>query len=569
MQFYYSVYKVPDPIPEIKITEARDETCIEMADDTMQKADDTRPSTLFNKATLLGNHSVDRNIPHDMSPLELIATVANDICIQEGRGHKRKTEEAQLYEVDDENSSTETRQLQKSIERAIDLCSNSNQGSQAHLSATSTTVPTTSVQNTRTSVSESYRISSNSSVGRVQNDGVNAAKSDISSIKNNGAQAVGDKKNVARDKPKKTDTASQCDPRPKKHKGEGHLHNHSKASSKVVNVNKEVKSVTNISSTEKKTSKCEAKVSDKSVSVKTNAVNNVEQNGETFKSKSVESGVGTLKGVDTLKETQTKGATAKDQNTGPKRIGTPTKEITGAPKILKTTAVPVYSASITIPNSISVANKPQSTVSKPSSANVSVRNSNSKSANTAVPNKSLTSQNKIPSTMPPTKLSSTPTPTKVISTPTHTHMQSTLAPTKLSSPETPAHMSSATPTKISTNAASTKLSITPATAKIPNTTGKELNTHTKMSSAQTPNKLSSAATKPPSKYPSAQVPNKVSNTQTKSLCSQTKSSVTPAKVSDPMKSVTQINGHSSSSEVVKQQNKGSNITKAKPSDHKD
>ncbi|XP_045169983.2 polycomb group protein Psc-like [Mercenaria mercenaria] len=474
LQLYYSVYKVPDPVPEIRITEVKDEKCFDNADETGQKADDTRPSILFNKATLLGNHSVDRNIPHDLSPLELIATVANDICIQEGRGLKRKPEDAQLYENDEDASSTETRQLQKSIEHAIDLCSNSNQGSPARSSSINTTVSTTSVQDTRTGNQATVSEVNSVSVANGNGDSVTIVGSENSIRKSSITQKSNEKNIIAKEKPKKMDTASQCDPRPKKHKGEGHLHNKSKNSNKTQSSNKDGKAVSSISNTEKKPNvKSETKSNEKSVPLKTNGVNIVEQNGAALKSSDTHVGG---KVSDTQKAEETKRETVKEQKPGPKVINTLNKETNSQTKnendVPKSLAPTLSSASEVTPSNTSAPNRTSSTVTKPSSAPSDVKTSNT----------------------PP-----------------------------------------------------------------------------KTSSVPFPNKMSNSPNKQPSTSVTAKTPSKLTNAQTSSKvpASVLKSAPTPTKVTESVKPVTQINGHSSPAEIAKQQNKVSNVVKVNQNEKKD
>lgn len=440
LQLYYTVYKAPDPVPEIKITEVKDEKCFDIADDTGQKADDTRPSTLFNKATLLGNHSVDRNIPHDLSPLELIATVANDICIQEGRGLKRKPEDAQLYENDDDNCSTETRQLQKSIEHAIDICSNSNQGSPACASAINTSSTTTSIQDTRTgnqvTVSEYVPVTTNNYV-KVAN-GTSTAISNNGSetfIKPSVTQKSIDKNLLTKDKPKKTDTASQCDPRPKKHKGEGYTHNKSKNSSKAPSTNKDGSINSSISSSDKKVNvNNEANNSDKVVPLKTNGVNVSEQNSASAKCNVSHPNA---KSGETVKSIDTNTDTVKDQTPGPKldNNNTSTTKDTNVQaktrnEIPKTSASNVYAApggsAITTCSPL----RTMSTVTKPSNTSTNVKPSYTlyKAPNVPTQNKISNSQNKLPVSSTATKI-----PSKAITA----QISSKIVPPVLKSVSTP------------------------------------------------------------------------------------------------------------------------------------
>lgn len=421
LRLYYSVYKVPDPVPEIKITEVKDEICTNTADDTGQKmddsssrADDTRPSTLFNKATLLGNHSVDRNIPHDLSPLELIATVANDICIQEGRGLKRKTEDAQLYENDDDNNSTETRQLQKSIERAIDLCSSSNQGSPACSTGSGVTVPATTVRNTRTesmgTVQEYVPMSLDNTIKSSNSESISASNvgGESSNSKVSANVKHGDKSNVVKEKPKKTDTASQCDPRPKKHKSDANSQSKSKNSNKIQTSVKDGKDATTVSVTEKKSNvKSDTKVTDKSVSLKANGVNIIEQNGASVAFTDTDSGASNVKVTDVPREKPPKTETTKDQKSVPKTTSLPSKDQNVIPKRENDAPKPAVSTlssiSQVIPNCTTALNKTSNTVTKTPSSPSSAKSSCTPKTTTSVQNKTQTPQKIIPTTSAPTK----------------------------------------------------------------------------------------------------------------------------------------------------------------------
>lgn len=415
------MYKVPDPVPEIKITEVKDEICTNTADDTGQKmddsssrADDTRPSTLFNKATLLGNHSVDRNIPHDLSPLELIATVANDICIQEGRGLKRKTEDAQLYENDDDNNSTETRQLQKSIERAIDLCSSSNQGSPACSTGSSVTVSATNVRNTRTesnmgTVQEYTPNSSDTTIKSSNSESISASNVGSESSNNKVSANVkhGDKSTVGKEKPKKTDTASQCDPRPKKQKSDANSQSKSKNSNKIQTSVKDGKDAATVNVTEKKSNvKSDAKVTDKSVSLKANGVNIIEQNGASVSVTGTNSSASNVKVTDASREKPPKMETTKDQKSVPKTINLPSKDQNATPKRENDAPKPAVSTassiSQVIPNFTTTLSKTSNTVTKTPSSPSSAKSSCIPKT-TSVQNKAQTPMNKVPATSAPTK----------------------------------------------------------------------------------------------------------------------------------------------------------------------
>lgn len=226
LQLYYSIYKMPDyKCPVITVTEVKDEIVEQIKDDVhqndFQKLDDNRPSFLFNKATLLGNHSVDRHLHHDLSPLELIATVANDIsCLQEGRGLKRKTEEFHVHRKDG-NSAPSMETLKQAIEMSGDICSNtvSHGNQEAHINSLAvdstsneSAVKSTSLQQLANSTKSLLTDSINISV----NDSNNVVK--LLDLASN-APPLG-RKPLFKERPKKTDTASQCDPRPKKHKGD-------------------------------------------------------------------------------------------------------------------------------------------------------------------------------------------------------------------------------------------------------------------------------------------------------------------------------------------------------------
>ena len=238
---YYSVQRTPTPAPKIEICEIKDDSNVN--NDTGSKhltgsvskgipnIDDSRPSSLFSKASLLSNHRIDGNIEHDLSPLELIATVANDLSsYQEGRGLKRKPEDAALFENDEENSNSKEIQIQKSIEHAIDICSsNSNQGNkEATENITSSQETTKTKNNSRTSspaVSSEIALKSTSK------------QKCLKSIPNLFDNFVS-KLPATKEKPKTTDTASQCEPRPKKQKVSDSTTNSSQHSKSPVKVSK-------------------------------------------------------------------------------------------------------------------------------------------------------------------------------------------------------------------------------------------------------------------------------------------------------------------------------------------
>ena len=210
LHLYYTVYKLPIPTPEITITEAKDE---------QHQADDSRPSSLFSKASLLGSNSMDSSLPHDLSPLELIATVANDISSfqeRENRGLKRKHEESVLYDNDDETSSSGS-QIKRSVERAIDICANSTKSSSSDASKISSQInqPVSFRQHiardtTQGLVSTNTKALSTNSCAPVQTEHTmtQAPQADRKKHMPSARQTT--------EKPKKKDTASQCDPNTKK-----------------------------------------------------------------------------------------------------------------------------------------------------------------------------------------------------------------------------------------------------------------------------------------------------------------------------------------------------------------
>lgn len=230
----------------------------------MQKADDTRPSSLFSKASLLSGHN--ENFHHDLSPLLLIATVANDISnLQEGRGLKRKPEAAQLYENDDDNSSTETH-IKKTVERAIDLCSTSvpttraNSPAQVHSkliapvenrhtctkSKTQTATITPQIQERAQSSNERAQTFTAINQTDLNENHVQRTVSGNQYLDKTRETVIS--KADVKEKPKKTDTASQCESRPKKLKTDPRSQAHSKSvnkaeSAKTVSKTENVKSV--------------------------------------------------------------------------------------------------------------------------------------------------------------------------------------------------------------------------------------------------------------------------------------------------------------------------------------
>ncbi|KAH3698659.1 hypothetical protein DPMN_086204 [Dreissena polymorpha] len=210
------------------LTEIKDEKHVHYStDDKLLKPDDNRPSSLFSKASLLGNHAMNRNLHHDLSPLELIATVANDIsCLQEGRGLKRKPEVAQLYENDEDASSTET-QIKRTVERAIDLCSSNNSKSlkdkKTIVDASASVLPN-DPQNRKSSL---LKVPGNINEKSSTNEAHNMSKSlpQFKDNKSNSMSATSGKSGLSVqlcDKPIKMDTASQCEHKAKKLKTDLH-----------------------------------------------------------------------------------------------------------------------------------------------------------------------------------------------------------------------------------------------------------------------------------------------------------------------------------------------------------
>lgn len=203
---YYSIFKEPLKVPKITITEIKEEPGL--------KTEEKKPQTYFGDCC-------DHELPHDLSPLELIATVANGLSsLPEGRGQKRDAEMAELYD-DDAPSSNET-QIQKSIEHAIEVCSNNSSDKQSK-----TVEETTQPIHTNSSLETVVKVEKDDTV-------LPCSQSESVGSKSNVIESKPVLQTVQNEKPKKTDTASQCDPRPRK--GENKLTNnnsvHSKTSSK-------------------------------------------------------------------------------------------------------------------------------------------------------------------------------------------------------------------------------------------------------------------------------------------------------------------------------------------------
>lgn len=222
------MYKLPPPPLNTTLTEIKEEKHIHCAaDDKLLKPDDNRPSSLFSKASLLGNHAMHRNLHHDLSPLELIATVANDIsCLQEGRGLKRKAEVAQLYENDEDASSTETH-IKRTVERAIDLCSSNSSKSlkdkKTIADASASALPNDSQNQKSSLVKVPGKVNEKSSTNEAHTTSKGLPQ--VKDSNSNTVSATSGKSGMnvgLRDKPRKTDTASQCDHKAKKLKTELH-----------------------------------------------------------------------------------------------------------------------------------------------------------------------------------------------------------------------------------------------------------------------------------------------------------------------------------------------------------
>ena len=211
MQLHYSIFKEPIKIPKITITEVKVEPGL--------KEENEKTASFFRSSSLMGKDCCESELPHDLSPLELIATVANGLSsLPEGRGQKRNADAAELYDDDTPNSNEI--QIQKSIEHAIEMCSNSsNQEKQSKETTETNALPEVKPLSAVKIENDIHR------VPFTQNDTVvNKTKvaENIDVVQN--------------EKPKKTDTASQCDPRPRK--GDNKMLNsnsvHSKTYSKQV-----------------------------------------------------------------------------------------------------------------------------------------------------------------------------------------------------------------------------------------------------------------------------------------------------------------------------------------------
>lgn len=211
MQLHYSIFKEPVKIPKITITEVKVEPGL--------KEENEKSASFFRSSSLMGKDCCESELPHDLSPLELIATVANGLSsLPEGRGQKRNADAAELYDDDTPNSNEI--QIQKSIEHAIEMCSNnSNQEKQSTETTESNAIPEVKSLSAVKIENDTHR------VPFTQNDTV------LNKTKVTESIPV-----VQNEKPKKTDTASQCDPRPRK--GDNKMLNtnsvHSKTYSKQV-----------------------------------------------------------------------------------------------------------------------------------------------------------------------------------------------------------------------------------------------------------------------------------------------------------------------------------------------
>lgn len=213
LQLHYSIFKEPIKIPKITVTEVKVEP-------GLNEENKTEPS-FFRSSSLIGNDCCDSDLPHDLSPLELIATVANGLSsLPEGRGQKRNADAAELYDDDTPNSNEI--QIQKSIEHAIEMCS-SNTVQEKQTKETGNF--------TKTVVSDDKPLA----VVKVEND-----KKIESNPQNNTEHSkttiIETKPSLQNEIPKKTDTASQCDPRPRKGENKSANSNlvHSKTYSKQV-----------------------------------------------------------------------------------------------------------------------------------------------------------------------------------------------------------------------------------------------------------------------------------------------------------------------------------------------
>ena len=213
-QLYYSIFKEPLKIPQITITEVKEEPAL---------PETKKHNSCFSASSLLGNECCDDSeLPHDLSPLELIATVANGLSsLPEGRGQKRNAETAELYD-DDTHGSNEI-QIQKSIEHAIEMCSNNNQENKYSIEMEESA----NVHNSDTKQLIVVKLEdTDSTVMGAQNE----------TIPNKSKLNENNKPVVQNERPKKTDTASQCDPRPRKNdmKVSNSSSSHSKPHSKQI-----------------------------------------------------------------------------------------------------------------------------------------------------------------------------------------------------------------------------------------------------------------------------------------------------------------------------------------------
>ncbi|KAK3584735.1 hypothetical protein CHS0354_019860 [Potamilus streckersoni] len=122
MRLYYSIYQKPEVKKEVSFAEG---SCSKLENQVDQKTDGS--TCYIPHLTFASNNCCDVSLPHDLSPLELIATVAaNDLGFtDESRGLKRKAESNDIYNENDDDSNGSI-QIKKTIEHAIDLCSKSN-----------------------------------------------------------------------------------------------------------------------------------------------------------------------------------------------------------------------------------------------------------------------------------------------------------------------------------------------------------------------------------------------------------------------------------------------------------
>ena len=219
LQLYYSVVKEPVKIPKITITEVKEEPG--------RNSEENKPKTYFTECC-------DSDLPHDLSPLELIATVANGLSnlpdgrdqkndkvnelpmSQEGRGQKRDADAAGLY--DDEASISNEIHIQKSIQHAIEVCSNNSNDKQPK------DEETTKHQTVTNPLQNIVKVE--------KDDSAESNEQNKSEPKTTKPTEI--KQTVQQEKPKKTDTASQCDPRPRKSENKHANSNsaHSKSHSK-------------------------------------------------------------------------------------------------------------------------------------------------------------------------------------------------------------------------------------------------------------------------------------------------------------------------------------------------